>query len=60
MEKRIAYEVGLAKLSSEQEQSKKEEEFKSKRKFVDEEYDKLMRIKDTMEFVTKENDRLLK
>jgi hypothetical protein len=34
VEKRIAYEVGLAKLSLEQEQSAKEEQQMAKRKFV--------------------------
>jgi hypothetical protein len=58
MEQRISYEVGLAKLSHEQEQALKEQQQQAKRKFVEEEYDKLMRIKDTMGFVSRENERL--
>ena len=55
MQKRIDYEVGIVKLSLQQAQNEKEQEFSSRRKFVDEEYGKLMGIKDTMELLKEEN-----
>ena len=60
MQKKIDYEVGLVKLSLEQERIQKEEEFATRRKFVDEEYGKLMGVKDSLEILKKENDRLTK
>lgn len=42
----------------EQAQQEKEQEFANRRKFVDEEYGKLMGIKDTMDLLKIENERL--
>ena len=53
VQKRIDYEVGIVKLSLEQAQQEKEQEFLNRRKFVDEEYGKLMGIKDTMDLLKK-------
>lgn len=58
LQKRIDYEVGVVKLSLEQAQQEKEQEFAGRRKFVDEEYGKLMGIKDTMDLLKNENERL--
>ena len=51
MQKRIDYEVGVVRLGLEQAQNEKEQEFGSRRRFVDEEYGKLMGLKDTMELL---------
>lgn len=44
---KIDYEVGIVKLSLQQEYQEKNSQFLERKKFVDEEYGKLMGIKDT-------------
>lgn len=51
LQKRIDYEVGIVKLSLQQAQNEKEQEFTNRRRFVDEEYGKLMGIKDTLQLL---------
>lgn len=48
----------MKKLAIQQEYQEKEAEFLSRKKFIDEEYGKLMGIKDTTDLIKEENKRL--
>lgn len=51
LNKKIEYEVNIKKLAMQQEYQNKESEFLSRKKFIDEEYGKLMGIKDTTDLI---------
>ena len=58
LNKKIEYEVGVAKLAIQQEYQEKQSDFLSRKKFIDEEYGKLMGIKESCDIVKEENKRL--
>lgn len=58
LNKKIDYEVGVAKLAIQQEYQEKQGEFLSRKKFIDEEYGKLMGIQESCEIIKQENVRL--
>jgi len=58
MKEKIKYEVNVVKLSLQQDFYDREAEGMRRKKVVDEEYGKLMGIKDSIDIVEKENVRL--
>lgn len=58
MKEKIKYEVNVVKLSLQQDYYDREAEGMRRKKVVDEEYGKLMGIKDSIDIVEKENVRL--
>lgn len=56
--KKIDHEVNVGKLAIQQEYQEKQSEFLERKKFIDEEYGKLMGIKDTMDVIKQESEKL--